>query len=372
MIGLKERRRNRALEIEPGDRIVLYLTKRHGSSPASVRVTGELFEDRETIWPGKPGKPDPYPWRFHTEPELVLDERDCVPAEDCQGRPRAHPQVAGRALEARLPGPDPHRLRARRRAAPGSHARGGRRHGMSEATPSSPRPARAQAAPRRLRAAWRELFGEQRLAAIAALGLIVTMFLPWYTQTGFVVSPGGTQKVEDSLIAFQSWGFIEASILLVALAVLLLLFLRGERRAFHLPFGDGIVIAAGGLWVMFLVFYRQVDKPDGSESGVLQDDGRRQLGHLRGVPVRRAAELRGVADPRAPPARAAARRGRPADARASRATRRRSRAARRSRRWRRRLRRTSARPRRSRRTSARRGSCAASGRGGATGSSTGS
>ena len=122
----------------------------------------------------------------------------------------------------------------------------------------------------RLRAAWRELFGEQRLAAIAALGLIGTMFLPWYTQTGFVVSRGGTQKVEDSLIAFQSWGFIEASILLVALAVLLLLFLRGERRAFHLPFGDGIVIAAGGLWVMFLVFYRQIDKPGGSESGVLK------------------------------------------------------------------------------------------------------
>lgn len=122
----------------------------------------------------------------------------------------------------------------------------------------------------RLRAAWRELFGEQRLAAIAALGLIGTMFLPWYTQTGFVVAPGRTQKVEDSLIAFQSWGFIEASILLVALAVLLLLFLRGERRAFHLPFGDGLVIAAGGAWVMFLVFYRQVDKPGGSDSGLLK------------------------------------------------------------------------------------------------------
>ncbi len=114
-----------------------------------------------------------------------------------------------------------------------------------------------------MRAAWRELFGEQRLAAIAALGLIGSMFLPWYQQTGFLVQRSGTQKVEDSLIAFQSWGFVEASILLVALAVLFLLFLRGERRAFHLPFGDGLVIAAGGLWVMFLVFYRQVDKPEG-------------------------------------------------------------------------------------------------------------
>jgi multisubunit Na+/H+ antiporter MnhB subunit len=122
----------------------------------------------------------------------------------------------------------------------------------------------------RVRSAWRELFGDQRLAAVAALGLIGSMFLPWYQQTGFVVLGGRTEKIDDSLIAFQSWGFVEASILLVALAVLLLLFLRGERRAFHLPFGDGLVIAAGGTWVMLLVFYRQVDKPDGSESGVLK------------------------------------------------------------------------------------------------------
>ena len=122
----------------------------------------------------------------------------------------------------------------------------------------------------RLRAAWAELFAEQRLAAIAAGALIVAMFLPWYQETGFAISRGGTQKVEDSLSAFQSWGFVEASILLVTLAVLLLLFARAERRAFHLPFGDGIVIVAAGAWVMFLVFYRQVDKPSGSDTGALK------------------------------------------------------------------------------------------------------
>jgi hypothetical protein len=132
------------------------------------------------------------------------------------------------------------------------------------------RPAPRRGFVSRLRAAWRELFADQRLAALAALGLVASMFLPWYQQTGFAVARGGAEKIEDSLIAFESWGFVEASILLVALAVLLLLFLRGERRAFHLPFGDGIVIAAGGLWVMFLVFYRQVDKPGGDESGTLK------------------------------------------------------------------------------------------------------
>lgn len=80
VIGLKERNRNRALEIVPGDRIVLYLTKVMAFA-ASIRVTGELYEDRAKIWPGKPGKADPYPWRFETEPELVLDEAGWVKAE---------------------------------------------------------------------------------------------------------------------------------------------------------------------------------------------------------------------------------------------------------------------------------------------------
>ena len=63
VIGLKERNRNRALEIEPGDRIVFWLTQVQRFA-GSIVVTGELFEDREKIWPGKPGKVDPYPWRF--------------------------------------------------------------------------------------------------------------------------------------------------------------------------------------------------------------------------------------------------------------------------------------------------------------------
>lgn len=81
VIGMKEKRRLMAEQIEPGDRIVFYLT-RVKALAAIVRVTGEMYEDRTKIWPGKPGKVDPYPWRFETEPELVLDEADHVPAED--------------------------------------------------------------------------------------------------------------------------------------------------------------------------------------------------------------------------------------------------------------------------------------------------
>jgi EVE domain len=81
LIGLKERNRNRAYEIEPGDVIVLYLTKVMRFAGA-IRVVGELYEDRAKVWPGKPGKPDPYPWRFETEAVVVVEEPDWVPAEE--------------------------------------------------------------------------------------------------------------------------------------------------------------------------------------------------------------------------------------------------------------------------------------------------
>jgi hypothetical protein len=82
---MKERRRNQALEIAVGDRLFLYLTKVQAFAGA-IRVTGELFEDRTPVWPGKPGSPDAYPWRFATEPEVVLDEAAWVPAETLVGR----------------------------------------------------------------------------------------------------------------------------------------------------------------------------------------------------------------------------------------------------------------------------------------------
>jgi len=81
LIGMKERRRRQAMEMEPGDRIVFYLTK-VGRFAGSVRIASDMFEDREPVWPGKPGNPDPYPWRFETEPEIVLDEEEWVDAED--------------------------------------------------------------------------------------------------------------------------------------------------------------------------------------------------------------------------------------------------------------------------------------------------
>ena len=129
------------------------------------------------------------------------------------------------------------------------------------------------AAPR-LRGAWNTLYSEQKLAIAASIGLLLSMLLPWYQQDGFVTRPGqAPTELSDSFNAFQSWGFVEASILLVALGVIVLCAARADRRAFHLPGGDGIVLMAAGAWVMFLIFYRQLDRPSGNDSGVLRPVG---------------------------------------------------------------------------------------------------
>src|SRR3712207_1860913 len=75
--------------------------------------------------------------------------------------------------------------------------------------------------------AWQRLNFEQRVAGIGALLLIVSTFGPF--------------------------SFVEAAIVLIGLAVLFLLYRRAEGREFHIPFGDGTVIAAAGAWAGILI-----------------------------------------------------------------------------------------------------------------------
>ena len=112
--------------------------------------------------------------------------------------------------------------------------------------------------------AWRALAPEGRLAAFAALGLFVTMFLPWYQRTR---RQGRARRPTSDLTAFGVFSFVEAAVLLVALGVLALLFARAERRAFHLPGGDGAVVMGAGAWVALLLVWRLFDKPGVDDGG---------------------------------------------------------------------------------------------------------
>lgn len=109
--------------------------------------------------------------------------------------------------------------------------------------------------------AWRVLLREQRTAALVSLGLFVSMLLPWYGKTDTIVIGGKAQATARTLSAFQAFSFVEAAVLLVSAGVLAMLFARGERRDFHLPGGDGTIVAIAGGWAALLIFYRLLDKP---------------------------------------------------------------------------------------------------------------
>ena len=115
---------------------------------------------------------------------------------------------------------------------------------------------------------WRAWNAEQRVAAVAASLLIVSTLGPF------------------------SW--VELAIVLVGVAVLLLLRRRAQGRPFHLPFGDGTVIAAAGAWSALLILIRLFDRPLGQGMLALA---------CAGAPVRRRRARAGAAADGRPAAR---------------------------------------------------------------------
>jgi hypothetical protein len=241
LIGMKERRRRQALEMEPGDRIILYAT-RVMAFAASLKLTGEMFEDRTPVWPGKPGKADPYPWRFESEPELVLPEDAWLPAEDIKDELEHIRKWPAEHWKLAFQGPAADGVRGRRPAA-------ARRHG---------RPAAAEHVSRL--DALRGLPGELKLAGVAAAALGASLILPWYQKS--FVPEGSKIFVQQNVSAFGVFSFVEAAVLLVAAGLLFLVWARAERRGFHLPGGDGFVISLAGAWAGLLLVWRLFDKPE--------------------------------------------------------------------------------------------------------------
>jgi hypothetical protein len=113
----------------------------------------------------------------------------------------------------------------------------------------------------RLIRAWRELDPEQRLAALAALGLLVTMFFPWYGLQS--LDPKTRAIYSHNISAFGDVSFVEAAIFLVAAGVAAMLLARAEGREFQLPGGDGTIVFVAGGWAALLIFYRVFSRPAG-------------------------------------------------------------------------------------------------------------
>jgi len=75
---------------------------------------------------------------------------------------------------------------------------------------------------------------EQRMAAVGAVLLAISTFGPF--------------------------SFVEVAEIAVALGVLALLRARALGKRFHLPFGDGTVIAVAGIWAALLIVVRLFDR----------------------------------------------------------------------------------------------------------------
>ncbi|MDQ3609661.1 MAG: hypothetical protein M3459_12295 [Actinomycetota bacterium] len=115
---------------------------------------------------------------------------------------------------------------------------------------------------RRTARAWRALNRDRRIATLAALAVLTTMFLPWYQRDTTAFVEGRPVSASQNLNAFQAFTFVEAATLLVIAALLALLFARAEQRDFHLPARDGTLVCAAGAWICLLIFYRQLDQPE--------------------------------------------------------------------------------------------------------------
>ena len=113
----------------------------------------------------------------------------------------------------------------------------------------------------RIARAWGALAPEQRIAAVAAIALLVTMFLPWYELQSLDRKTGAINS--SSISAFGDVSFVEAAVFLVAAGVIALLFARAERKDFHMPGSDGAVVMVAGGWATLLIFYRVFSRPAG-------------------------------------------------------------------------------------------------------------
>jgi hypothetical protein len=121
----------------------------------------------------------------------------------------------------------------------------------------------------RVRRAAAALAPEQRPAALAAGGLFLSLFLPWYQETVVVTGGARPQTTTPSLTGWGAFSFVEAALLVVACGVLVLLLKRAEGAAFHVPGGDGGVIAAAGAWCCVLVVWRVFDKQGADVHGAV-------------------------------------------------------------------------------------------------------
>jgi hypothetical protein len=72
LLGLRGRHRKKAERVIVGDRVLYYVLNER-IFPATTTVTSAYFEDRHPTWINRERRDDPFPYRVHTQPNLVLE-----------------------------------------------------------------------------------------------------------------------------------------------------------------------------------------------------------------------------------------------------------------------------------------------------------
>jgi len=80
LLGLRSRHRKKAERVAVGDRVLYYML-RERTFPATATVTSPYFEDRHPIWINTERRDDPFPYRVHTHPNVVLQDAEGLDAE---------------------------------------------------------------------------------------------------------------------------------------------------------------------------------------------------------------------------------------------------------------------------------------------------
>ncbi|MBV9715624.1 MAG: hypothetical protein JOZ64_09645 [Solirubrobacterales bacterium] len=159
----------------------------------------------------------------------------------------------------------------------------------------------------RVKRAWGRSIRERRMAALAALALCLTLFLPWYQQT--VIFRNGADVLRAAPVTLTGWGafsFVEAVLLVLAAGVLVLLFQRAEGRRFRVPGGDGGVILVAGFLAAVLIMWRIIENQGTSGHGPYATADSVQWGIFVALAVSlvlayAGSRIRAAAEPEPPP-----------------------------------------------------------------------
>jgi hypothetical protein len=99
----------------------------------------------------------------------------------------------------------------------------------------------------------RSLSAHERLAALGAVIVVASLFLPWYG----VTLAGGLVKT-----AVGTLGLIEAALLLTVGSAVLLIVACSRGYSLPRPLNEGALLVAAGAWSALLIAYRIMDRPD--------------------------------------------------------------------------------------------------------------